>query len=434
MLALHQKAGTSFIGEGATSVTLKGPGGFIQIDAGGVTIFGTLVMINVSGSPGSAPDAKPAAPQNPREGAVDASLKSGAKVARGSPGSAPHAKPAGPKNPKKGAVKASPKSGAKIAITSETVATSPTNRARVRVGVGEEVKLTVTPAPATWAITSGGGTLSPGGSQPTVTFTASDKGETVGDHRHRRDGQRDDHVHRRRAVELDAEAHARHKHHAPGRAAARLLAGLSVPPSPRTSTSTGWSGARWTRSTSGRAPTRAPTGATMGAIPHPTGAARGSCSRTTPRLTGRPTSRPTPSTRGTRGPSSRAGPFVTGVMPPFIVGAGHFPITQQWRVGTGTIHSFSPQNQEGRDLHGRPVREPQGRLHREDDVQRSDERTAVTEAARLPAAGILAILAAAALPAGPGCRAEAPPGAGAPTAHQLVPPTLPEPTHPTGDP
>jgi type VI secretion system secreted protein VgrG len=146
-LALHQKAGTSYIGEGAASVTLKGPGGFIQIDPGGVTIVGTLVMINVSGSPGSAPDAKPATPADPDEAVVNA--------------------PPG-KTLQKGPV-----------ITSQTVATSPANRARTRIGVGEEVTLTVTPGPATWAITSGGGTLSPAGNQTTTTFTAADKTETV---------------------------------------------------------------------------------------------------------------------------------------------------------------------------------------------------------------------------------------------------------------
>jgi hypothetical protein len=64
-------------------------------------------------------------------------------------------------------------------ITSKTVATSPANRARTRIGVGEEVELTVNPGPATWAITSGTGRLSPRGSQTTVTYTASDTGGNV---------------------------------------------------------------------------------------------------------------------------------------------------------------------------------------------------------------------------------------------------------------
>lgn len=76
---------------------------------------------------------------------------------------------------------AGPATGAPVApcptctITSQTVATSPANRARTRIGVGEEVELTVSPGPATWAITSGTGTLSPSsGSHSKVTYTAGD--------------------------------------------------------------------------------------------------------------------------------------------------------------------------------------------------------------------------------------------------------------------
>ena len=126
-------------------MTLKGPGGFIQIDAGGVSIVGTLVLINVSGSPGSAPDAKPAAPEDPTEAKVQP--------------------PNAPPPP--------------LTITSVTDATSPANRARTALGVGEVVTLTVSPGPATWAITTGGGTLSPGGSQTNVTFTAGENAESV---------------------------------------------------------------------------------------------------------------------------------------------------------------------------------------------------------------------------------------------------------------
>lgn len=60
-------------------------------------------------------------------------------------------------------------------ITSQTIATSPSNRLRTKIGVGEEVDLTVSPAPTTWAITSGSGTLSPNsGSHAGVRFTADD--------------------------------------------------------------------------------------------------------------------------------------------------------------------------------------------------------------------------------------------------------------------
>jgi hypothetical protein len=64
-------------------------------------------------------------------------------------------------------------------ITSQTHATSPANRTRTKIGVGEEVDLTVTPGPATnWAITSGGGTLSStsGGS---TTLTGGDSAGSV---------------------------------------------------------------------------------------------------------------------------------------------------------------------------------------------------------------------------------------------------------------
>jgi hypothetical protein len=58
---VHYKANTIFAGEGASDVTVKGPGGFLRIDAGGVTIKGTLVKINEGGAPGSGSGASPAA-------------------------------------------------------------------------------------------------------------------------------------------------------------------------------------------------------------------------------------------------------------------------------------------------------------------------------------------------------------------------------------
>jgi hypothetical protein len=91
-----------------------------------------------------------------------------------------------PTNPTTPPAAAAPTSGAPppcptpCTITSQTVATSPRNRARTRIGVGEEVDLTVNPAPATWAISSGGGTLSPStGSQTTVRYTAGDTAGSV---------------------------------------------------------------------------------------------------------------------------------------------------------------------------------------------------------------------------------------------------------------
>ena len=62
-------------------------------------------------------------------------------------------------------------------ISSETKAISPADRKRTKVGVGEEVKITVKGNAATWTI-SGGGKISPdSGTQTSVTFTA---GESAG--------------------------------------------------------------------------------------------------------------------------------------------------------------------------------------------------------------------------------------------------------------
>jgi len=49
----------------APDITIQGPGGFIRIDGTGVTISGTLVLINDGGSPGTAPDASPDLPEEP---------------------------------------------------------------------------------------------------------------------------------------------------------------------------------------------------------------------------------------------------------------------------------------------------------------------------------------------------------------------------------
>lgn len=62
-------------------------------------------------------------------------------------------------------------------IKSEAVATSPVDRARKRIGVGEEIELTIDSGSATWAITSGKGKIIPAGNKSKVTFTAD---ETAG--------------------------------------------------------------------------------------------------------------------------------------------------------------------------------------------------------------------------------------------------------------
>ncbi|WP_437317094.1 type VI secretion system Vgr family protein [Sorangium sp. So ce385] len=57
--------GEDVVGQGADDVTIRGPGGFIRLDAAGVTIKGTLVKINVSGSPGKGGGAHPGEPEEP---------------------------------------------------------------------------------------------------------------------------------------------------------------------------------------------------------------------------------------------------------------------------------------------------------------------------------------------------------------------------------
>ncbi|WP_437927536.1 type VI secretion system tip protein TssI/VgrG [Sorangium sp. So ce291] len=61
---IHLAADDAVVGEADRDVTIKGPGGFIRIDAAGVTIKGTIVDINVHGEPGTGKGAKPGAPAN----------------------------------------------------------------------------------------------------------------------------------------------------------------------------------------------------------------------------------------------------------------------------------------------------------------------------------------------------------------------------------
>ena len=63
-------------------------------------------------------------------------------------------------------------------LKSETVFTTPSNRKRTDIGVGEDVKITANFANATnvtWQITSGNGSLSSSGGTTVVTFTADDR-------------------------------------------------------------------------------------------------------------------------------------------------------------------------------------------------------------------------------------------------------------------
>jgi type VI secretion system secreted protein VgrG len=53
--------------EAGMQLSLKGPGGFVDIGPAGVTIQGTMVLINSGGAAGSAPDASPQAPDAPKD-------------------------------------------------------------------------------------------------------------------------------------------------------------------------------------------------------------------------------------------------------------------------------------------------------------------------------------------------------------------------------
>lgn len=65
----HVVAGEELIGE-ATDITLKGPGGFVRINAMGITISGTFVKINVSGNPGHGHGSHPAEPEEAKEAVI----------------------------------------------------------------------------------------------------------------------------------------------------------------------------------------------------------------------------------------------------------------------------------------------------------------------------------------------------------------------------
>ena len=62
---VHIKAGMKVIIEAGAQVSLKGPGGFVDIGPAGVTIQGTMVLINSGGSAGSGSGASPEAPEAP---------------------------------------------------------------------------------------------------------------------------------------------------------------------------------------------------------------------------------------------------------------------------------------------------------------------------------------------------------------------------------
>jgi type VI secretion system secreted protein VgrG len=66
-MEVHIKAGMKLILEGGAQATLKGPGGFVDINPAGVFIVGTMVMINSGGSAGTGSGCSPQDPSDPDE-------------------------------------------------------------------------------------------------------------------------------------------------------------------------------------------------------------------------------------------------------------------------------------------------------------------------------------------------------------------------------
>jgi type VI secretion system secreted protein VgrG len=67
---IHLMAGANLVGE-APDITFKGAGGFVRIHPGGITIKGTLVQINVGGSPGTGKGVKAEDPEGFEPAKID---------------------------------------------------------------------------------------------------------------------------------------------------------------------------------------------------------------------------------------------------------------------------------------------------------------------------------------------------------------------------
>lgn len=63
---IHLKAGMKVVIEAGVELTLIGPGGFIDINPAGVTIQGTVVLINSGGSAGQGSGSSPSSPASPK--------------------------------------------------------------------------------------------------------------------------------------------------------------------------------------------------------------------------------------------------------------------------------------------------------------------------------------------------------------------------------
>ena len=72
---IHFTAGTALVLEAKHDITFKGPGGFIRIDASGITIKGTQVLINSGGSAGSGSGSHPEVPDEAIEAVIEEPVK-----------------------------------------------------------------------------------------------------------------------------------------------------------------------------------------------------------------------------------------------------------------------------------------------------------------------------------------------------------------------
>ena len=66
---IHLKAGMKVIVEAGTQISLKVGGNFVDISPAGVTIMGTMVLINSGGSPGVGSGSHPTAPTDAKKAA-----------------------------------------------------------------------------------------------------------------------------------------------------------------------------------------------------------------------------------------------------------------------------------------------------------------------------------------------------------------------------
>lgn len=63
---IHIKSGMTLVIEAGVQLSLKGAGGFVDIGPSGVSIQGTMVLINSGGAAGSGPGASPQSPESPK--------------------------------------------------------------------------------------------------------------------------------------------------------------------------------------------------------------------------------------------------------------------------------------------------------------------------------------------------------------------------------